>query len=188
MKYDNLVREGAFETYLRIGNLSSTAVVCTLSADTIRHWAKEENWQRKLKAHREKIQRQILRDLYFRQIAGLKEFVKRFDYGFPGELTGFPTDDDGKKPRSEYGTDGLIFTGEELKIAWFVRSLKLQPGYQSELTNGQVINFAKTACTFGGFRYWFLCPDCERRCATLYRKKNHFTCRVCHRLKYVRGF
>ena len=187
MKHDNSIRYQAFETYLLCGSLASTAVVCSLSADTVRDWARQENWAQKLRAHREKIQRHILKELYSCQIAGLKEFVKRFDYGSPGELTGFPTDDAGKKPRSEYGANGLIFSGEELQIDWFVRSLKLQPGYQSELDNGQTIFFAKTACTFGGFRYWFLCPDCGRRCAFLYRKKHHFTCRVCHRLKYVRG-
>ena len=187
MKHDNSIRYQAFETYLLCGSLASTAIACLLSVDTVRSWAKEENWQRKLKAHREKIQRQTLRELYFYQIAGLKDFIKRFDYGSPGELTGFPTDDGGEKHRSVYGVNGLSFKGEELQIDWFVRSLKLQPDYQSELDNGQVINFTKTPCTFGGFRYWFLCPDCGRRCASLYRKKHHFTCRVCLRLKYVRG-
>lgn len=186
MKYTNSVREGAFETYIRIGSLSSTAVVCSLSTDTVRHWAKEENWARKLRAHREKTQRHILKELYVHQIVGLKEFIKRFDYGSPGKSTRIPADNGGKKQRSEYGANGLVFSGEELQIAWFVRSLKQQPDYQSELDNGQVINFAKTACTFGGFRYWFLCPDCDRRCASLYKKKKHFTCRICHRFKYAR--
>ena len=90
MKYTNSVREGAFETYIRIGNLSSTSVICSLSTDTIRHWAKEENWQRKLQAHREKIQRQILKELYFCQIAELKECVKRFSYDPRGKSTGTP--------------------------------------------------------------------------------------------------
>ena len=189
MKYDNSIRESAFETYLRIGNLSSTAVVCTLSADTIRHWAKEENWAQKLQTHREKIQRHILKELYFHQIVGLKEFVKQFSYESPGKSTRIPADNGGKKRRAEYGANGLNVSGEELQISWFTPSLKQQPDYQcEELNNGQVICFAKTSCTFGGFRYWFLCPDCNRRCASLYKKKNHFTCRVCHRLKYVRGF
>ena len=187
MKYDNSVRESAFTTYLRIGSLASTAVICTLSADTVRDWARQENWVRKLRTHREKIQRHILKELYFYQIAGLKEFIKQFSCGSLGESTGMPTDNGSKKQRSEYGVNGLIFSGEELQIAWFVPSLKQQLDYQcEELNNGQVIQFAKTACTFGGFRFWFRCPDCDRRCATLYRKKKHFTCRICHRFKYAR--
>ena len=187
MKYNNLVREGAFETYIRIGSLSSTAVICSLSTDTVRHWAKEGNWAQKLQAHREKTQRHILKELYFHKIAGLKEFVKQFSYGSPCKSTRIPTDNGSKKSRSEYGSNGLIFSGEELQISWFTPSLKHQPDCQCEkLANGQVINFAKTACTFGGFRFWFVCPDCNRRCASLYKRKNHFTCRVCHRFKYVR--
>ena len=188
MKYSNSIRESTFKTYIRTGSLSSTAVACALSADTVRDWARQENWQRKLKAHREKTHRHVLRELYFYQIDGLREFIKQFNYGSPGKSTRIPTDDGGKKQRSEYGANGLIFSGEELQIAWFVPSLRQQPDYQSELDNGQVINFAKTACTFGGFRYWFVCPDCDRRCASLYKKKHHFTCRICHRFKYVRGF
>lgn len=187
MKHTDSIRESAFETYICTGNLTSTAVVCSLSADTIRHWAKEENWAQKLQTHREKIQRHILKELYSCQIAGLKEFIKRFDYGSPCKSTRIPTDNGGKKQRVEYGANGLIFSGEELKIAWFAPSLKQKPDcYCEKLANGQVIQFAKTACTFGGFRHWFRCPDCDRRCATLYKKKKHFTCRICHRFKYAR--
>ena len=95
MKYDNSIREGAFTTYLRIGNLTSTAIACTLSADTVRHWARQGNWAQKLQAHREKTQRHILRELYVHQIVGLKEFIKRFNHGSSGESTGMPTDDEG---------------------------------------------------------------------------------------------
>lgn len=32
-----------------------------------------------------------------------------------------------------------------------------------------------TPCHFGGVRYWFLCPNCDRRCAILYPQ----VCRIC---------
>ena len=153
MKYDNSVRYQAFETYLLCGSLTSTAVACFLSVDTVRDWSKEEKWDRKLKAHQEKIQRQILKDLYLHQIAELKELFKRFSPDSHGKLTGIPTDDDVKKARSEYGAIELSFIGEELQIDWFVRTLKQQPDYSCELDNGQVIFFPKTTCTFGGFRF-----------------------------------
>ncbi len=43
MKYDNSVRYEAFETYILTGSLASTAIACSLSADTVRDWSKEEN-------------------------------------------------------------------------------------------------------------------------------------------------
>jgi len=46
MKYDNSVRYEAFETYILTGSLASTAIACSLSADTVRDWSKEENWPR----------------------------------------------------------------------------------------------------------------------------------------------
>ena len=186
MKYENSVRYQAFETYLSCGSISSTAIACSLSVNTVKGWAHEENWSRKLKAHREKIQRQILGDLYFHQITELKEFFKRFSLDSHGKLTGIPTDDDVKKARSEYSASGLLFKGEELQIDWFVRTLKEQPDYHCKLDSDQVISFAQTACTIGGFRYWFNCPDCDRRCATLYKKKSRYSCRVCLRMKYHR--
>tara|TARA_B100000809_G_C15109632_1_gene520076 strand:+ start:1961 stop:2092 length:132 start_codon:yes stop_codon:yes gene_type:complete len=43
MKYDNSVRYEAFETYILTGSLASTAIACSLSADAVRDWSKEEN-------------------------------------------------------------------------------------------------------------------------------------------------
>jgi hypothetical protein len=42
---------------------------------------------------------------------------------------------------------------------------------------------------FGGRRWYFTCPDCERRCTKLHRLPGsvfagHFACRVCHGLSY----
>jgi hypothetical protein len=39
---------------------------------------------------------------------------------------------------------------------------------------------------FGGLRFWWLCPECGRRCGILYLppKRTYFKCRLCHRLTY----
>jgi len=39
---------------------------------------------------------------------------------------------------------------------------------------------------FGGYRWWFTCPLCQRRCGTIHRPPGNyrFACRVCHRLNY----
>jgi len=48
------------------------------------------------------------------------------------------------------------------------------------------INLLKTSCYFGGYRYWFTCPECERRVGTLHipPKGSTFACRSCHDLTY----
>jgi len=54
--------------------------------------------------------------------------------------------------------------------------------------NGQAISelvrLARTPCTFGGKRHWFLCPGCLRRGAILYQCHGRFRCRSCHDLRY----
>lgn len=39
----------------------------------------------------------------------------------------------------------------------------------------QWVQITTTPCHFGGVRYWFLCPSCNRRCAILYPQ----FCRIC---------
>ena len=49
------------------------------------------------------------------------------------------------------------------------------------------IQIARTACTYGGNRSWFLCPRCWRRCAVVYfgAPGGHYSCRRCLRLGYM---
>ena len=44
----------------------------------------------------------------------------------------------------------------------------------------------RTPCYFGGFRWWFICPDCGKKVAILYKPlySNFFLCRKCHNLTY----
>lgn len=52
--------------------------------------------------------------------------------------------------------------------------------------NSQTILLTQTACTFGGWRYWFLCPNCNTKIGVLYRKplEIYFLCRHCQNLIY----
>lgn len=52
---------------------------------------------------------------------------------------------------------------------------------------GQHFYITRTACNYGGWRYWLLCPGCERRCMMLYQPPgdDRFRCRVCHDLSYT---
>jgi hypothetical protein len=50
--------------------------------------------------------------------------------------------------------------------------------------SGQLVYLHPTELNFGGFRWWFACPQCERRCAKLYLQRSAFLCRTCHDLTY----
>lgn len=49
------------------------------------------------------------------------------------------------------------------------------------------IPVAKTPLNFGGFRYWFICPQCMRRCGIVYitERRKTFACRKCCGLVYA---
>lgn len=42
-----------------------------------------------------------------------------------------------------------------------------------------------TPCHFGGFRVWWLCPTCGRRCLKIYGWGGRHACRVCQRVAYA---
>lgn len=48
------------------------------------------------------------------------------------------------------------------------------------------IALTTTPCNYGGLRYWFECPSCDKRIAVLYLPYNdkRFACRACHNLTY----
>ncbi|WP_415900543.1 hypothetical protein [Neptuniibacter sp. QD48_11] len=48
----------------------------------------------------------------------------------------------------------------------------------------QFIDIDKTHCNFGGYRMWFICPDCNKRCAFIYSMGHQFLCRACHGVGY----
>lgn len=46
------------------------------------------------------------------------------------------------------------------------------------------IHLTSTKPHLGGKRWWFTCPDCNRRCGVLYLEWGTFACRLCHDLTY----
>jgi hypothetical protein len=52
-------------------------------------------------------------------------------------------------------------------------------------SHDQKISIEKTHCHYGGFRKWFLCPQCSKRIAILYELNNQYQCRKCHHLPYT---
>lgn len=51
----------------------------------------------------------------------------------------------------------------------------------------QRVDFTSTPVHFGGVRWWFVCPLCNRRCGSLHiaAPRNVFACRKCHDLSYT---
>lgn len=49
----------------------------------------------------------------------------------------------------------------------------------------EAVALDRTPCYYGGSRPWFMCPGCDRRCATLYLTGERFRCRLCADLTYV---
>lgn len=47
----------------------------------------------------------------------------------------------------------------------------------------QMVRLTQTPCYFGGYRWWLLCPGCNRRVRKLYLIKQ-YSCRHCHNLTY----
>jgi len=42
----------------------------------------------------------------------------------------------------------------------------------------------RTSCHYGGGRFWFRCPSCNKRRTKLYYRNTWMQCRECHRLPY----
>jgi len=58
----------------------------------------------------------------------------------------------------------------------------------------QMIMFSRTPCNYGGYRTWFICPDCNRRTTSLYwrvtdgipdLRTEKLACRKCQGLVYA---
>jgi hypothetical protein len=49
----------------------------------------------------------------------------------------------------------------------------------------QKVGIERTHCHYGGYRKWFLCPQCSRRSAVLYEMNRLYLCRKCHDLPYT---
>ena len=48
----------------------------------------------------------------------------------------------------------------------------------------QRVPILRTACTYGGTRPWFGCPNCHARVAVIYMRRGGFYCRKCARVAY----
>lgn len=49
---------------------------------------------------------------------------------------------------------------------------------------GTYLSVYRTRCNYGGYRYWFRCPACQRNCCILYLVNGCVRCRTCGNLRY----
>jgi len=68
---------------------------------------------------------------------------------------------------------------------------KLVLDYRHRINGGewqpvtQTVFISETNCNFGNVRHWFICPNCDYRCAILYAGSQLFLCRKCYHLPYT---
>ncbi len=55
-----------------------------------------------------------------------------------------------------------------------------------QTTYSYFVDLESTPCYFGSKRWWFTCPECDRRCRILYLVggSRYFVCRICRNLTY----
>ena len=89
--------------------------------------------------------------------------------------------------RGDVTTYSIDFTAD-----WSDDNPLLLLSYAPSYENGQFrwktqpVELQTTPCRYGGVRYWFSCPRCDRRCGCLYiaPRDSRWACRKCHDLTY----
>lgn len=95
----------------------------------------------------------------------------RIPFDVPGSYHWQTTDSTGMVLYTSAVEVGTVNCG----LRWFVRDTR------------QSIYLYSTTPHFGGSRWWFNCPGCERRCRILYKPAGRavYECRICHHLRYA---
>ena len=93
-------------------------------------------------------------------------------------------------PLNDFGISILVENTQKIAIEDVIHQHKLD--WQKQLTNA-VLDVENTPVTItqsklsnGGTRLWFVCPQCSRRCGTLFQHpiSNNVGCRNCLGVKY----
>ena len=87
----------------------------------------------------------------------------------------------------EYNGETTASIGIEPNLEDGIVMLRYQTTVSGEIHPvAQWIHIESTPAYFGGFRYWFLCPRCSRRCGKVYMPNGglRFFCRCCLNLTY----
>lgn len=91
---------------------------------------------------------------------------------------------------NDLGKIFLVEDCQKIEINSFLRKFKLnlkEAILRSELSaRGMTVELTTSKTGFGGIRYWFKCPLCERRAGTLFTHaiSQNLGCRACLGLQY----
>lgn len=77
------------------------------------------------------------------------------------------------------GIDTFMQSDDTIKLIY----AKLEDGKRPRPIE-QLVFIDTTPCHYGGERPWFLCPDCNRRCSSIFAVRGRFACRKCQYLAY----
>lgn len=90
----------------------------------------------------------------------------------------------------KFATTSSLAELPKLKISDYKNALRVTPATATQLNysfNGQLyryeVSITPTPCNYGNARFWFNCPQCGRRVATLYCVSK-YVCRHCVGLNY----
>ncbi|MBT8360431.1 MAG: hypothetical protein KJO32_05705 [Deltaproteobacteria bacterium] len=72
-----------------------------------------------------------------------------------------------------------------LKYSYLIENGELRQQEDQAVPVILTVLLDRTPMHFGGYRTWFLCPDCNRRCRVLYGSQKLFLCRNCSNLAYA---
>ncbi len=76
-------------------------------------------------------------------------------------------------------------SGANINLVYCRRSSTLELRYNLDgEAHPQAISVSRSACHFGGYRYYFHCPGCGSRRYKLHCAHSGFYCRGCYRLPY----
>lgn len=92
----------------------------------------------------------------------------------------------------EWSRSGEIAGAVEIYINTFEDINKIRLRYKNINNQGKcelidyTVSIIKTECYYGGYRYWFKCPNnsCNNKCSNLYQNTKYFLCRKCSNLLY----
>ena len=110
----------------------------------------------------------------------MKYLARKIDLETPGTTTVAWRDPrDRDDPDSSIGVD--VCPPERLRLRYVETD---RDGERKKYS--YYISLDTTPCFFGGKRWWFLCPECQRRCRIIYgaSSSGYFACRLCHDLTY----
>ena len=89
---------------------------------------------------------------------------------------------------NDYGKILTLESLRKIKINDLVRQARIEAKRlyieSLDLDSGRRIDLVTSSTRYGGKRYWFKCPKCQKRVGVLYQGSNGLGCRLCVGYRY----